>query len=183
MRQFVADWPFWQLSGESSCAVMLCLYWCYNMHCRSHRNPSHSTKCTHAHRHSHCRDPMLLGNVFKTMGKCNWFSADSKVRGLGSTLGSPLFLSSSPRVALSCRLCSRLNVCIVNISKWRRTEACTSRHTTLLARATKESKELFSLEDLGISPLLEPFYSGLFPETLSLCFTKRIDITVLVNVH
>lgn len=63
-----------------------------------------------AHTHT-CMDVMLLGNIVKTMGKCNWFSADSKVRGCWtctkvdlpqSALLLPALITSAPSELVHC---------------------------------------------------------------------------------
>lgn len=122
---------------------------------------------THTHAQSHCRDVMLPGNMFKIIGTCNWFSADSKVRGCWSYCRvDPPPISSS--LACSGHLCSQWTCALWMYSwtKWRGTKACTSQHLVLLAKATKESKELLSQEGLSVSPLAGAFLQWIIPRDL-----------------
>lgn len=135
--------------GEWSSCVCLYCWCCFHGNC----------SCTHTHAQSHCSDDMLLGNVFKTMAKCNWFSADSKVRGCWSCTRADLPPISPSVAACSCHLCSHwtCTLWIYSRTKWRGTKARASQHLVPSAKATKESKELSSPGGLSSLPLSEAF--------------------------
>lgn len=153
VRQFILllAFMFYPNSFQVSRAALLCLSellllfpWKFFPQRKMH---------THTHAHSHCRDVMLLGNVFKTMGKCNWFSGLVLIQRLEGVLefhqgwpsanqhfSSPALVTSAPQWTCALWMYSR--------TKGRGTKACTSQPLVLLAKATKESKEPFYLKGI-----------------------------------
>lgn len=69
----------------------------------------------HTHAPSHCRDVTLLGNKWKTIGKCNWFSRSmQRLEGVGvAPKGRPSSSQPRCRLFLSTPLLAKL--CSVNI--------------------------------------------------------------------